>query len=307
MRPFSLALVAFVAASVGLQGAARAQDANNNDYNWNGFYGGGNLGGAFGGSDFLSAVGSGVPFYEGQVYFDPVSGAPIAGSGVPAVINAYSSNDDNISTFTGGVQLGYNLLANGLLFGIEGDVNFMRAKAKKRTEADGLPFGRFPATHYTFDSDLEANFIASIRPRVGIPFAGGLLYATGGVAVTKLHYKHDFTSTGGAFGGLSEHASESEVKFGWTAGAGFELPIAANTSIRAEYLFTHFGDVETNDNKINGSTPILPEFVGACGADTGQAAALGGAAGALPTPKQCFSHKADALLHSIRLGVNFKF
>jgi hypothetical protein len=50
-------------------------------------------------------------------------------------------------------------------------------------------------TLYTFRSEIDANYIASLRPRIGIPVGGAVLYATGGVAVTTLKFNHSFTAT----------------------------------------------------------------------------------------------------------------
>jgi hypothetical protein len=79
-------------------------------------------------------------------------------------------------------------------------------------------------------------------------------------------------------------------------------------TIKAEYLFTAFGSISTNDSKINplDDTANPPDF--ACGATTG----LGqGGTGLFPvpepTPRQCFDHKADLFLHSLRIGLNIKF
>ena len=102
MRYFRLSWVTLVSAfaitSLGLlgQSPARAQESQDKSYDWNGFYGGGNVGGAFGGSDVLSTLGSGLPFFEGQNYF-LANGVKVANSGVPGVIAAYGPSDGSFS------------------------------------------------------------------------------------------------------------------------------------------------------------------------------------------------------------------
>jgi opacity protein-like surface antigen len=76
------------------------------------------------------------------------------------------------------------------------------------------------------------------------------VYATGGVAVTTLKFRHRLTATGGNFDQVHENASASETVAGWTLGGGVEIPIMANATLKTEYLFTRFGNVTTNDNKI---------------------------------------------------------
>jgi outer membrane immunogenic protein len=295
-----------VAGSVAIaqpQNGARQQN-DNSSYNWNGFYGGGNLGGAFGGSDFLSALNSGVPFFEGEVY----PGFP--NSATPGIIAAYRSNHVNVRSLTGGLQAGYNVWAGGFLLGIEADISLLRAKKSRTTSALGLVDAGQQAT-YTFTNEIDANYIASLRPRIGKLVGDTLLYATGGVAVTTLKYQHHFRGTGGFFAGgpdITENASASETKVGWTLGGGVERPIASNITFKTEYLFTAFGNVSTEGNKINPLSGAAnpPDF--ACGVDTHQGG-IGGTFAFLtgPTPRQCFNHKADLFLHSIKLGLNFKF
>jgi outer membrane immunogenic protein len=285
------------------QAVAQQSDSSNSSYNWSGFYGGGNLGGAFGGSDVLSIIPSGVPFFEGQVYPGVVNTA------TPGIIAAYRSNDLDVNSFTGGVQAGYNVWTGGFLYGLEVDLNFLNAKSSKSTRVLGFNDPQVGQATYTFRNEIDANYIASLRPRVGMLVGPGLLYATGGAAMTTLKYTHNFRGSGGFFTpppDITESASASETKIGWTLGAGYELPISRGATLRAEYLFTKFGDITSEGNKISplNGTANPPDF--ACGVNTGQGAAFFGNAN-LATPRQCFNHKADLLLHSIRLGLNFKF
>jgi outer membrane immunogenic protein len=277
-------------------------------HDWNGYYSGLNLGGAFGASDFATAIGSGFPFFEGQVYpgLEAISGRP-------NVIAAYSANSASSSSLTGGVQIGYNTYANGILFGLEADANLVHIRNSVTTTATGLPFGfpltltgptapLLPPSTYTFHNELDADYVLTLRPRIGTDFAGGIAYATGGLALTQLNFKHSFRATGGAFDGLFEDASASEIKLGWSLGGGFEFPLSDTVSFKTEYLFTRFGDVTSDHNKILG--PTSPTNFG-CGENTGQGAFFFGDA-TIPTPQQCFDHKADLDLHMLRLGLNFK-
>lgn len=277
-----------------------AQNASNSSYNWNGFYGGGNLGGSFGGSDFLSALGAGVPFFEGESY------PGVENPAIPGIIAAYRSNHANVSSFSGGVNVGYNFLVGSVLLGAEIDVDVLSLDKSKTTYAMGFPHPVFDSATYTFRNAIDTNYIATLRPRVGLQVNGALLYVTGGVAMTTLKYEHDFTGTGGFFAtgpSIVEHASVSQTLAGWTVGGGAELPIGPIVSLRAEYLFTEFRNVSTSENKIFPLTdaPNPPDFP--CGADTG----LGGFYPVPnPTPRQCFDHKANLDVHRFRLGINFK-
>ena len=131
--------MSLAAAAIALLGQALPAVSQSDDsYDWNGAYGGGNLGGAFGGSDILSALGSSLPCLECQVY------PGVAISGNPAVMAAFGSSDLNPKSLTGGVQLGYNYRANSILWGIEIDANLLRANASKTRTAQGLIPGATP-------------------------------------------------------------------------------------------------------------------------------------------------------------------
>lgn len=282
-------------------------------YNWSGFYGGGNIGGAFGSADFLSGLGRGVPFFEGEFY-------PTANPAVTQrIIDAYRSNEVDFQSLSGGLQGGYNTWMGGLLVGIEADINFFRGKKSKTTSAQGDNFPGIGVATYTFTNEIDTNYMASLRPRIGTLLGDVLVYATGGVALTTLKYEHHFTGAGGGFSPpagatIFEDASESKMRLGWTAGGGIEIPIASNVTLKAEYLFTDFGSVTSHDNKIQNLTSGPLDFP--CGHPDTQ---LGfnppgsplGPGGPYPvpnpTPRQCISHKADLLLHSLRLGINIKF
>jgi outer membrane immunogenic protein len=297
-----------VVAVLGLMATGKdvlAQTNNNtSSYNWSGYYGGANLGGSWGGSDVLSIIPSGLPFFEGMAY----PGFPDPAT--PGIIAAYRSNSVGVKGFTGGFQGGYNFRTGGLVIGFEVDANLLNLKGSKTTTAAGFNFPVPGTTVYTFRSEIDADYLITARPRVGMLVGSGLLYATGGVALTTLNYSHAFRANGGGFNGIFENASFSETKIGWTAGGGYELPIGPNVSLKTEYLFTAFSSGSTNDNKIfplgfsPPAVPAVPEV--ACGADSGQGLAFFGNAAA-PTPRQCFNHKADLFLHTIRMGLNFKF
>ena len=308
--------LAFCAVVVGFflttQQAYAQQNGTGSGYNWSGFYGGVNLGGSFGGSEWASAISRGVPFFEGEFY----PGADL--DALARIQEAYRSTDVDVRSFTGGFQAGYNFWAGGFLLGIEADINFLNAHKSRTTSvlgASNIVPNVGPAT-YTFRGEIDANYIASLRPRIGIPVGNAILYATGGLALTTLKYEHDFRGSGGGFVGfgsdITESASVSETRVGWTAGAGVELPIGPAATLKAEYLFTDFGSISTDEHKISPLSGVNPTLDFACGtADTGQGTKASGGDGTFPvpgpTPRQCFRHSADLFLHTIRLGINFKF
>lgn len=120
--------------------------------------------------------------------------------------------------FVVGGQLGYNWQWDSFVFGIEGDGSFADSE-------DGFP-----------DADIEQNFLASIRGRLGFGLDRFLIYGTGGAAFTGLDV-----------GFLSGDDDESTF-FGWVVGGGIEYAITDNVSFGVEYLHYDFGEEVFTDD-----------------------------------------------------------
>ena len=133
-----------------------------------------------------------------------------------------------------GGYLGYNYeLVNGLVAGIEGDLNY---------KAGG---GWMPLGHNRPTSDWDG----SIRARIGLsPTPRSLVYGTGGIAfghfTTPLHEV--------------DSGDESELlggnRTGWTIGSGIEYALDSNWSTRIEYRYTDWGSKAIN-LAVNDETP----------------------------------------------------
>jgi len=181
-------------------------------YNWNGFYAGGHIGGAFGTSNWSTPGASGsAPIYQ--------------------TINTF----DEAGSFLAGIQGGYNyMLPNRILVGGEADATFPNFPSLL-----GLSTG--PSVNFTSPTFGAENFseamLASgtVRGRIGYAPGSWLFYATGGLAWT--YNQQTLTN-------LATGASESPFvwRLGWAAGAGVEAPIAPHWTARLEYLFIDYGN-----------------------------------------------------------------
>jgi high affinity Mn2+ porin len=181
-------------------------------YNWNGFYAGGHIGGAFGTSNWSTPGASGsAPIYQ--------------------TINTF----DEAGSFLAGIQGGYNyMLPNRILVGGEADATFPNFPSLL-----GLSTG--PSVNFTSPTFGAENFseamLASgtVRGRIGYAPGSWLFYATGGLAWT--YNQQTLTN-------LPTGASESPFvwRLGWAAGAGVEAPIAPHWTARLEYLFIDYGN-----------------------------------------------------------------
>jgi outer membrane immunogenic protein len=102
----------------------------------------------------------------------------------------------------------------------------------------------------------NANWVATVRPRIGWAANNWLLYATGGVAVTN--FKDDFVLTGVTAGGTSIYQQSSHlnnIPLGYAVGGGFETAINEKWSVKAEYLYIDFGRFTATQTATND--PVL--------------------------------------------------
>jgi outer membrane immunogenic protein len=127
--------------------------------------------------------------------------------------------------FTIGGQLGYNWQAGNIVYGLEGDLNWVNAK----TSATLQGFGPVIAT-------TELDWFATVRGRIGVAFSPTLVYVTGGLALG--HFKDAW---GSVFRPFPEYSSD-ETRAGWTVGGGIEHMLTPNWTAKIEGLYADFGD-----------------------------------------------------------------
>jgi outer membrane immunogenic protein len=227
-------------------------------YNWGGCYVGLNGGGAESGSDFTTAVGNGT-------HLAPADAALVEEGGIS------SANSPN---FLGGGQAGCNWQSGTLVYGLEGDFDYFRSNPQLINGTATLSDG---ATSFTVTQSLTTNFLATVRPRLGVAADHNLFYVTGGAAFTKASYSQTYVDAAVLIGTGIATGSKSLV--GWTAGAGWEYAWTDNWTIRFEYLFTSFP-----------------------GTTNGVGAITDAAGGTNP-----LQGSADLVIQTARAGVNFKF
>jgi len=200
--------------------------------NWSGFYVGGHLGYALGGSNWSSTqTGAAAPAVNGAFDFS----------------NAYNFSTGNGSYFLG-FQAGYDVMtASHWLFGLQADVSFPAFVGGNQTFST-VPTG-------TVNNLDRVEFSGNVLGRFGyIPSFGAnpnlaanhwLLYATGGLA-----FSYDqFTRTqlagvpagGTAVPGMIENVFLAP-RAGFAVGAGVEVALAAHWTAQLQYLFTDYGN-----------------------------------------------------------------
>lgn len=222
---------------------------------WGGCYAGVNLGGGASGTNFGSTVDPGT-------YLAPADAATVSGSG---------SGGANADGVLAGGQAGCNLQSGTVVFGLEGDFDYFRSNPQFNNNTNTLINGNT----FAVSQSLTTNFLATIRPRVGIAADRNLAYVTGGAALTNISYTEGYSDANAPPGTGSATASRSLV--GWTAGAGWEYAFADRWTVRAEYLYASFP-----------TTNALGTITGAGGANT-------------------LHGSSDLVIQLVRAGVSFKF
>ena len=186
-------------------------------FSWTGFYFGGNAGGHWG-QDKVSTTTSVANF----------------GLANAAAVDLASPTTVKPTGWLAGGQVGYNLQVNHAVLGFEGDADWVNGSA-----ARSLVFpGPNPTAGDTLSNATQANFLATLRPRLGAAFDHSLLYITGGLAVGTVKTTDSMTTFGGT---VLESTSATATRIGWVAGGGFEYAFTDNWSAKVEALHVDLG------------------------------------------------------------------
>jgi outer membrane immunogenic protein len=116
---------------------------------------------------------------------------------------------------TVGKFVGYNVMFDQVMVGIEGDVSY---NWNQNTYRAGGVKGR-----------IGTDWSGSLRARAGYAFDRALIFATGGWAATNGYVK--------ALGDREDRTFN-----GWTIGAGVDYAVTDSVFVRAEYRFTDYSD-----------------------------------------------------------------
>ena len=200
-------------------------------WNWTGFYIGGNAGYSWGRSN------------TDVSYYNTATGLPIVLPPGSVTTGGFDMN----GAIAGG-QIGYNWQSSNWVFGLEADAQWSDEKGRNRyncasTQAGGvclpgltfLPAG-VTGTALTVDQSLE--WFGTVRGRAGVLVTPKvLLYGTGGLAYGSIKTTGTLAGTTPAGLAVASVASNSDVRVGWTVGAGIEGKITNNWSAKLEYLY----------------------------------------------------------------------
>jgi outer membrane immunogenic protein len=177
---------------------------------------------------------------------------------------------------------GYNWQVSRAVFGLEGDINYFGFKGS--TSGSAL-YPCCAPTGFTINSSVSADWLATIRGRLGLlATPGWLIYATGGAAIADVRGDFKFTDT---FGQATESGTIRTTRVGWTAGVGSEYAVGGGWSLKAEYLYVDLGRAGVT----SANLAFMP----------------GAGPGPIAVPNNPFTHSVDLKSNIVRVGLNYKF
>jgi outer membrane immunogenic protein len=124
-----------------------------------------------------------------------------------------TTGDFNVNGALAGGTIGYNLQTGLWVWGLEGDIDASWIKG----------------TNATICCETKNSWFATARGRIGYAFDRWMPFITGGAAFG------DVKMTPVGFG------SETDTRFGWTAGGGLEYAFQGAWSAKVEYLYADLG------------------------------------------------------------------
>jgi outer membrane immunogenic protein len=194
-------------------------------YNWNGWYVGGNAGIAWP-ADSLTGYSGG-----------PGTAAFFAAGGLPTGLAPGAGG------YFGGAQIGYNWqVSPAWLVGLEADIQGGDYKGNASVTTT-------PATLAPFTTSVEqhSNWFGTVRGRAGFLVSPNILfYGTGGFAYGQTEASQSTIATGFTLATCPTNlpcaaGSATSARYGWTAGAGWEIMTAPNWTAKVEYLYVDLG------------------------------------------------------------------
>jgi outer membrane immunogenic protein len=159
------------------------------------------------------------------------------GDGIPQALDTVVASPD-ADGYVVGAQIGFNVQQGKAVYGIEGEFSFSDfGGSEERISGGSKPGPR--------EWSSDANWLATIGPRIGYAPDHTMFYLEGGLAVLNQDFFHL-----GAYGGKpvppppppGRTYDSTESHFGYFLGIGIEHAFNENLSGRIEYNFIHVND-----------------------------------------------------------------
>jgi outer membrane immunogenic protein len=211
-----------VVVAAALAGTVFSQNASASDFGmpWTGWYAGANIGGGWGRT---SHTGTEISDFD-----------------------LTTTGNFNTGGWVAGATAGYNYQIRQWLIGAETDLDLSNIRGN---------FNANPASG-PLSASTQLNWLDTARVRVGWIWSRALFYGTAGAAFGGV--TANAISLGNAEGSDAFNRSDTQVRFGWTAGAGVEYAFTDNLSAKVEYLFVNLGtQTQIDADSVKFSTNIV--------------------------------------------------
>jgi outer membrane immunogenic protein len=156
---------------------------------------------------------------------------------------APTNSSDDKTSFTGGVQIGYNYQFDSrFVLGGVVDIMALDRSASTSFTTPPIPIGGGSTETRSYSDSIKNNWLATVRLRAGPTFDNLWIYGTGGLALAQLKSNSSTVTTWYIPGwdpqiAASGSGSTSGVRAGYVVGGGAEYKLSPNWSIFGEYLY----------------------------------------------------------------------
>ncbi|MGK2741033.1 outer membrane protein [Tepidicaulis sp. LMO-SS28] len=216
--------------SLVISGAAAEEKTN-----WQGFYGGLAIGGAYGKAEPDNDV-----VYSGY-FMDNGLGASDRAQVAPAINEELDAAD-----ITASALIGYDHQAGNMIYGIEGDVTW--ASFSESSEAGPIIYDTAPMHSFTTRTSVESDFTFSIRPKIGYAAGDFQFYVSAGPSVSRFKTTHIFSDTLSG----SQTFSDSKTALGVSSSIGAAYALGNDWSLRGDYVFNYFPGITDGSTDFSG-------------------------------------------------------
>jgi outer membrane immunogenic protein len=222
-------------------------------------------------SGFYAGVNAGGAWYDGGSI---VTSSNVAAIIPPSNIVHIPTSSSDSAGFTAGGLTGFNYQIGTIVIGAETDFTYIDLKSQRlgsstvtvdtaagttvilpptsvipvtpvAPAAPGTTFILFCPCVETLSAAnySKVDWYGTVRARLGlVPFDRLLLYGTGGLAYGKVETsKLESSVFSGGIANRLWQGNSSEIKWGWTVGAGAEYALTPQVAVRMEYLYVDLG------------------------------------------------------------------
>jgi len=149
-------------------------------------------------------------------------------------LDPLASHNHKSTNFTGTLFGGFNRQVGNVVLGLEGD--FSLVDFDEQHTVNNVAYTSLPGRRFSMTTDVEAKWMASLRPRLGYAQDKSLFFVSAGPALSRFKYNFTFADEAPR----STSVSKNKLKVGVAAGLGYEYRFHDTWSLKAEYLFSDF-------------------------------------------------------------------